>query len=404
MSQKFTPTQVMMDQCPNVFRELFEPTPLAQGLALSGYRVSVKDTFDVQGYTTCGGSRLLGKTPAKVDAEAVARLREAGAHLLGHTNMTELAYSGLGVNPHFGTPDNPLKPGHIPGGSTSGGAVSVALGIADIALGTDTGGSLRTPAAFCGVTGFKPSQGSVSRKGCLPLSDSLDSVGPIAKTVADCQKAWEVIAGVVAAPFNHGYKLVVPTNFGLDGIDSEVKAGFEEGIARLKNAGFSIETREVPVLEEYKSLPVWQFSAVESHHYYQNMFDTTDAQLDPRVASRIARASEVTESEFEQTKAQRQAWIEHFAEQEPDTILLMPTVAITPPTFEALTEDSEYNRINLLCLRNTSVANVLNGCSLSLPYTTPNQEPMGIMLTAKNGRDAELLSLGAQLEAALASG
>jgi aspartyl-tRNA(Asn)/glutamyl-tRNA(Gln) amidotransferase subunit A len=393
---------VTMDQCHNVFRELFEPQAVESGLPLSGYRVSIKDTFDVKGYTTCGGSRLLGKVPAEEDADAVARLRSAGALLLGHTNMTELAYSGLGLNPHFGTPDNPLKPGHVPGGSTSGGAVSVAMGIADIALGTDTGGSLRTPAAFCGVTGFKPSQGSVSRTGCLPLSDSLDSVGPIAKTVADCQKAWEVISGVIAAPFQRTYRVVIPTNFGLDDLDSEVQAGFDHAVAKIRAAGIEIEERVVPILETYKTLPVWQFSAVESHRYYQNFFDLNDEQLDPRVASRVARAQETNEEAFAQTKELREAWIKNFADQEPDTILLMPTVAITPPTFEALKEDSEYNRINLLCLRNTSLGNVLNGCSLSLPFKTPKQEPMGVMLTAQNGHDAELLSLGAQLEAALA--
>ncbi|WP_373636605.1 amidase family protein [Yoonia sp. BS5-3] len=179
--------------------------------------LSVKDLFDIKGQITRAGSPVLEDTkPARRDATAVERLRSAGARVIGRTTMTELAYSGLGLNPHDGTPENPLFAGHISGGSTSGGAVSVATGLADIALGSDTGGSLRIPAAFCGLVGFKPTQSSVPMAGAMPLSDSLDSVGPMARDVTTCANAWHVMAGrpVTDLPQQRP-ELVVPLNFGL---------------------------------------------------------------------------------------------------------------------------------------------------------------------------------------------
>ncbi|MFD1238522.1 amidase family protein, partial [Latilactobacillus sakei subsp. carnosus] len=208
--------QERIEQADNsIFIDVFdlESLPSHEG-ELSGALVSIKSTFDVLGYPTTGGTKILNQGIAQANAEVVTRLISAGAKLVGHTNMTELAYSGLGLNPHYGTPDNPLLPGRIPGGSTSGGAVSVALNLADIALGTDTGGSLRIPAAFCGLTGFKPTQDSVSRQGCLPLSNELDSVGPIARDVATCRQAWEVLSGKQADETQDPIYLVVPTNFG----------------------------------------------------------------------------------------------------------------------------------------------------------------------------------------------
>jgi aspartyl-tRNA(Asn)/glutamyl-tRNA(Gln) amidotransferase subunit A len=381
----------------NVFTELFDYVAPQEG-PLNGAIISIKDLFQVEGYKTQAGSVFINKQPALQDAAAVALLRKAGASFLGHTNMTELAYSGLGLNPHYGTPDNPINPGRIPGGSTSGGAASVALGAADAALGTDTGGSLRIPAAFCGLTGFKPSQQTVSREGSLPLSDALDSVGPIAKTVEECERLWHILSG--ASGTKNGANLsqltfVVPSNFGMNDLDVLVEQGFNEKLACLEAAGIVVERRFIAALESYKTLPVWQFSAFECQAFYSKAYDLATANIDPRVASRIVRANTIKSEDFQQTQAARHAFIQQMAEDEPNTVFLLPTVAVVAPKLSDLEQDSEYDRLNVLCLRNTSLANVLNGCSLSLPFCF-QQEPMGLMLTAGNGMDQGLLDLAKQ--------
>lgn len=215
----------------HVYTQLFPSQDAMSGAtdtALAGALVSIKDLLDVKGQVTRAGTTFMASdTPADQDADVVARLRAAGCVLVGHTNMTELAYSGLGLNPHYGTPENALYPGCIPGGSTSGGAISVAQGLADIAIGTDTGGSLRIPAAFNGIVGFKPTQSTVSRRGCKNLSHSLDSIGPMAKTVDACRAAYAVMADpdqsdtrAIKAEF------VIPENFGMDDLDPAVAARF----------------------------------------------------------------------------------------------------------------------------------------------------------------------------------
>ncbi len=391
--------QDRIEQADNsIFIDVFdlESLPSHEG-ELSGALVSIKSTFDVLGYPTSGGTKILNQGIAQANAEVVTRLISAGAKLVGHTNMTELAYSGLGLNPHYGTPDNPLLPGRIPGGSTSGGAVSVALNLADIALGTDTGGSLRIPAAFCGLTGFKPTQDSVSRQGCLPLSNELDSVGAIARDVASCRQAWEVLSGKQADETQDPIYLVVPTNFGFDDLDPIVKEGFEQALANIESLGIIVERRHIPQLDDYKELPVWQFSAVESRRAYQLLFDLNSDQLDPRVRKRMARGTEVSDEDFMQTCVLRDRIKGDYQAAERNTFLLMPTVACLPPTFESLEDDGVFDQMNLLCLRNTTLANVLDGCSISLPYQSQGM-PIGIMLTACHGRDADLLAVAEKLE------
>lgn len=398
----------------DVFTEIFDistddenTTACVSHLPLKNAIVSVKDLFDVTGYKTRAGSVFLNKRDiATEDAVAVKQLRNAGAYFIGHTNMTELAYSGLGLNPHYGTPKTPLYPNEnrISGGSTSGGAVSVALGIADIALGTDTGGSLRIPAAFCGVTGFKPSQNSVSSQGSLPLSASLDSVGPIANTLSDCELAWGVLSGTtVNNPVAKSASFVVPSNFGLDQLDDEVRTAFTHVIDRLKQTpGIQVEEKAFPFLEEYKQLPIWQFSAFEAMDYYTRHYNVDLKALDPRVASRLKRALTIDDKQFLETCNQRKALIERYKEEVGDRIIVLPTVAILPPKIETLTLNEDYDRINLLCLRNTTLANVLDGCSVSLPYQYQGHS-IGVMLTAANGEDNHLLSQSKWVEHILAS-
>nr|WP_321444232.1 amidase family protein [uncultured Cohaesibacter sp.] len=366
--------------------------------SLAGALVTIKDLLDVKGQVTKAGTRFMANDPeAEADADVVARLRQAGAVLLGHTNMTELAYSGLGLNPHYGTPMNALIDGAIPGGSTSGGAVSVARGLADIAIGTDTGGSLRIPAAFNGIVGFKPSQKTVSRAGCKPLSRSLDSIGPMGRSVAACAGAYRVIADqdqlqeperALLADF------VVPTNYGMDDLAPEVAAAFAACLEDLRARGYKVSELALESLEALKSLPIWQFSSIESRSDYDEVYQTKRDMMDPRVAgpTRMGRADEVDAVSYRKTLNERERLIACFAEELGNRILLMPTVPILPPSFAELEKDEDYSRLNLQVLRNPSIANVMDCCSISLPISQKGM-PVGLMLTALSGSDLSLLAL-----------
>ncbi|MEM5500379.1 amidase family protein [Ahrensia kielensis] len=366
--------------------------------------LSVKDLFDLTGKITRAGSPILEETrPASKDAIAVERLRAAGARLIGRTTMTELAYSGLGLNPHDGTPDNPLFPNHIPGGSTSGGAVSIATNLADIALGSDTGGSLRIPAAFCGLVGFKPTQSSVPLTGAIPLSDSLDSVGPIARDVATCAAAWQVMAGLPVTDLPQKRpELVVPINFGLTDLDPAVASSFSALREELIAAGWKIREASLPVLDTYGTLPVWQFSAFESLRRFKDKLVTHGSKMDPRVRQRMERGTEISEAEFASTLTQRAELIAAFRTEIGDALVLLPTVAIKPPHFDDVATDEGFSRLNLLALRNTSLANVMDGCSVSLPFGQ-GDALIGAMLTSFNGQDEVVLSAALAMESDLAN-
>jgi len=380
----------------------FDGRPTTQ---LSGAIVSVKDLFDVEGFVTKAGTRFMANdAPAIADAVPVKNLRQAGAIFIGHTNMTELAYSGLGLNPHYGTPENAIVAGAIPGGSTAGGAVSVAQGIADIALGTDTGGSLRIPAAFNGIVGFKPSQNSVSRVGCKALSRSLDSVGPMARSVAACALAYDILSGgAQGADPEVEADFIIPTNFGMDDLDPEVDAGFHRAVAIIKNLGFSVEEKPLAVLEELKTLPIWHFSAIESRGEYDAAYQTQRDLMDPRVAGpdRMGRADDVDAVSYRKTLNQRQGLIEKYKLEMGQKILLMPTIPIMPPSLESMADDEEYGRVNLQVLRNPSVGNVMDCCSISLPFRHDGAT-IGVMLTVVSGHDRSLLRLAEKVEAVLA--
>ena len=309
--------------------------------------------------------------------------------------MTELAYSGLGLNPHYGTPLTPLREGCIAGGSTSGGASAVARGVADIALGTDTGGSARIPAAFCGLYGVKPTASSISRAGAVPLSHSLDSVGVMTRDIGLLRPVLNVLRDtpLPAAPMPRA--VVVPQNFGLDDVEPEVMAAFETGLTALAAAGVAVRRLSLDIFERYRALPVWQFSAVESRAHHGAHYDSARDRLDPRVASRMARADGVSAIDFARTLAARDALIAEAERLFSDTPVVLPTVALLPPRLAALEDDAAYDRTNLLALRNTSFGNLIDGCSVSLPLTdTPGA---GLMLTAARGRDAALLTLAETL-------
>jgi len=390
-----------------IYTKVFDPetqsaAPRSAG-PLAGALVSVKALFDVEGeVTTAAADVLRGSEPAGADAPAIANLRAAGAIFTGLTNMSELAYSGLGLNPHFGTPENAIYPGCAPGGSTSGGAVSVASGLADIAIGSDTGGSLRIPAAFNGIVGFKPTQASVSLKGGRPLSDTLDSFGPMSKSVAACELAWQVMAGrTTLAVEPRPARLIVPENFGFDDAEQSVLEGFERVVHLLSEQGIEVETRKLACMDLYDQLPPWHFTSVESRAHYEQYFQTQPDRMDPRVHARMGRAEEISAVTYRQSVNRRQMFVEKFAEELGGALLLLPTTPILPPALDLLEDDAEFNRLNLLALRNPSLANVADGCGIALPYVQ-GTTTLSAMLIGSNGRDDQLLACAKHVEPLLA--
>jgi len=369
---------------------------------LAGAITSIKALFDVAGETTTAGAKVLqGEPPAERDAPVIARLREAGAIFLGLTNMSEFAYSGLGLNPHYGTPDNPAYPGCAPGGSSSGGAVSVALGLCDIAIGSDTGGSLRIPAAFTGITGFKPTQETVPLTGGKPLSDTLDSFGPMARSVADCELAWQVMAGLPAAPkAPEAGRLVVARNFGFDEMDPVIAEGFEAILPALRDTGFEIVERDLGCIDLYGKFAPWQMTSVESRAHYEDLFQGRAEDFDPRVHSRMFRADELNAVGYRQAVNDRNAFAEAFASELGGDFLLLPTTPLLPPTVSDLSDDAEFGRANLLALRNPSLANCADGCSLAMPFGH-NDLTLSAMLIGTRKNDAALLACGKAVEAVL---
>ena len=393
----------------NIFTQLFEEdfneqldkiNELKEG-KLKGLIISVKDLFDVKGYKTKGGTKFINVGDAQQDAKCISLIRNAGGLLLGHTNMTELAYSGLGINPHYGTPSNPIFKNAVPGGSTSGGAVSIALEVSDITIGTDTGGSTRIPASFTGITGFKPTQDSISREGVLVLSTSLDSVGLMAKNIKLCKLGFETMrdkASLKPKISNiNNIKIIIPINFGYENIDVEVKEGFEAAKNKIIESGFDVLERDIPLLDKYQKVPLWQFAAVESQAEYFDAYTRKKHLIDPNVSRRMDRANQVTAVEYVKLCEERKKLIDQFNNFLGNNFLLLPTVSITPPLIKDCENEDFYDKANLISLKNTTLANYMNGCSLSLPYTIDNK-PIGIMLNASTNNDDRILEIGSKIE------
>ncbi len=387
----------------------------ARGLSLGpldGKLVSIKDLLDVAGQVTTAGAKMRrDSAPAAQDAPVVQRLRAAGAVIVGKTNMTEFAFSGVGINPHFGTPGNAADVLHIPGGSSSGAGVSVGRGLVDIAIGSDTGGSVRIPAAFNGVTGFKPTQARVTRDGAFPLSYTLDALGPLARTVADCAAADAIMAGAIpqALPPRslQGLRIGLPQGLPWTDCSAEVLAQTEQAIASLQAHGASI--RKLPwqalmaapaQLQSEGTLIAAEAAAI----HQQALVDSRDA-FDPRVLSRMDKGRALTAPYYIQLLQQRQQWTARMdaAMQEVD-LLLLPTVAITAPRIAPLLEDdSAFFAANALILRNTSIFNFYDLPAISLPLPrVAGSLPVGLMLVGARMQDANLLALAAAAEQALA--
>ena len=380
----------------------YVPSPLA------GLPVSIKDLFDVAGEPTSAASKALDDMPpAQHDAPVVARLRAGGAILIGRTNMTEFAFSGVGINPHYGTPGNPADRRCIPGGSSSGAAVSVADGAAIVAIGTDTGGSVRIPAALCGIVGFKPTQKRISRAGATPLSTTLDSIGPLANSVACCAVADAVMAGeeaVAPAPVAvERLRLGVPQSLVLDDLSPEVATAFTEACRTLSRAGARIVDLPLAELGEYRQINAHGgFAPIEAFTWHRPLLARRGGGYDPRVRSRIERGGGMSAVEYIELGAARADLIARVAAQTVDfDALLMPTVAITAPPIAAFARDEDYFRLNALILRNPSVINFLDRCAVTLPIQPPGAMPVGLMAVGEHGCDRRLLAVARGIEAAI---
>lgn len=379
----------------------------------AGIPLAIKDLFDVTGEVTTAGSKALAdRPPATMDAIAVARLRRAGFISIGRANMTEFAYSGLGMNPHYGDPRAPFERaiGRVSGGSTSGGAVAVADGMAHGALGTDTGGSCRIPAAFCGIVGYKPTARRVPQQGCVPLSQSLDSIGPLARSVSCCATLDAILAGETPSALVPasvaGLRLAVPTTIVLDDLAQEVAAAFDRALKALAAAGASIERIPVPEFEQVLAINAkGGFTAPESYAWHRTLLAEKAALYDPRVGARIERGESISAADYVDNIAARNAMIARFEHRlSPYDALVMPTVATLPPRIADLaTDDAAYGRANIMSLRNAAMINMVDGCAISLPLTAAGGPPVGLTIAGVGGADQRVFAIAAGVEALLAA-
>ncbi|MBB5688383.1 amidase [Roseomonas alkaliterrae] len=382
--------------------------------AYAGIPISIKDLYDEAGVTTRSGSvALKGAPAAKANAPTVQRLIRAGFVILGRTNQVEFAFSGLGVNPHYGTPLSPWDRAgaRLPGGSSSGAGVAVADGMGFAALGTDTGGSCRIPAALCGVVGWKPTARRVSIEGILPLAPSLDSAGPLARSVADCA----ILDGFMAGEENpsvpkprplKGLRLGLPRGtFLTDGMDGTVAAVFGRTLTRLSAAGAHVIEFDLPELAEIPAVnAAGGFAASEAWAWHHRLIAEKADAYDPRILKRIRRGERMSAADYVELVNARARIIAAVAPRTaPFDAVICPTCPLVPPRLAEVEDETEYNRINMLLLRNTSIGNFLDRCSISIPCHAEGEAPVGLMLTGEHMGDAALFQVAASVEAALAA-
>lgn len=379
---------------------------------LDGVPVAWKDLVNLAGTVTTAGAEVLRHAPpAAVDAPIAQNLARAGMVSLGKVNLSEFAFSGLGLNPHYGTPVNPFDPAtpRIPGGSSSGSAVAVARGLAPCAIGTDTGGSVRIPAAFNGLVGLKTSEGRIDKTGVYPLSQTLDTVGPLARTVEDCILLDAALRGAVATDIRRGdlasLRIVVPENVVFDQAEDGVVANFDRALATLAAGGARIERRRFPILDEVLATGAAHGALVtaESYAWHHDLIEGPDAgRVDPRITSRITNGKRMSAYDLLQVQAMRARLKPAMVAALDGAFLAMPTVAHAAPEIAALEADVDlYHQVNLRTLRNTSLGNILALCGLALPSGLDGRGlPTGFLLSAPGGDDARLLSAGLAIEAA----
>ncbi|HEU6441279.1 MAG TPA: amidase [Microvirga sp.] len=373
---------------------------------LDGALVSIKDLFDVAGEATTAGSIVLrDAAPAAQDAAVVHRLRQAGAVILGKTNMVEFAFSGLGLNPHYGTPGNAVDPLRIPGGSSSGAGVAVGEGTSEISIGSDTGGSVRIPAALNGVVGFKPTAKRVPLNGAFPLSPSLDSIGPLGRSVQDCAIADAIMAGeeprrLEAYPLA-GLRIGIPRGRLFTRSEAMVEEAFERALSRLSQAGARIVDHPVDdlLLAMRETTEAASIASIEASEIHADWLESRSSEIDPRVHHWLARSSAIPAHVYLRMIRRRRALVQAMDQRlAPVDVVALPTTAITAPLIAPLEADEQlYNETDALILRNTQVANQFDLTALSLPLADC-ERPVGFMLMARHGEDGRLLSIGASIE------
>jgi aspartyl-tRNA(Asn)/glutamyl-tRNA(Gln) amidotransferase subunit A len=372
---------------------------------LDGTVVAIKDLFDVGGETTRAGSTVLRDAPpAMADAPVVRRLRTAGAAIVAKTNMSEFAFTAFGINPHFGTPGNPAGRMRVPGGSSSGSAVAAADGMCEIGIGSDTGGSCRIPAALCGIVGYKPSKFRVPTEGAFPLSYTLDSIGPLARSVADCAAADAVLAGEaswVLEPVSlNGLRLGIPQGLPLRDLDSTVQARFSAASAALARAGVHLSDEAMPILDEPARVQAkGSFSSVESYAIHRRLLAKHADDYDPMVRSRIEAGRDVSAADYIDMLRRRAELVRAMDDRLSGLdALVMPTVPIVAPEIAEVSKGDASRDKNLLLLRNPALANFFDLCAISIPLPREGALPVGLMLVARNGQDHKLFRMAAAVE------
>ncbi|QRI65580.1 amidase [Shinella sp. PSBB067] len=389
---------------------------LAEGRSLGvldGVPVAWKDLFDIEGLPTTAGSRVLRESaPAGRDAAVVRALSAAGMVSVGRVNMSEFAFSGLGINPHYGTPRNPASPAgehRIPGGSSSGSGVAVAAGLVPVSIGTDTGGSVRIPAAFNGIVGYKATRGRYSMEGVFPLARSLDSLGPLCRTVQDAVWIDAAMRGLPAAePLAHpavaDLSFVIPETVVFDGAEQEVVSAFEAAVERLARAGARIRREAFPEFSAIFDLMARHGALVTAEAYVlhrERLTGPAAALMDPRVVKRSLLGEKIALSDYLATLDERERLMAAFeARLGPGNILIHPTLPHVAPPIQPLLDDEDlFFQTNGKTLRNTLIGNFLDGCGVSLPCgTAAGGMPAGLLLSGPKGSDQRLLAAAAAVE------
>jgi aspartyl-tRNA(Asn)/glutamyl-tRNA(Gln) amidotransferase subunit A len=373
---------------------------------LDGAIVSIKDLFDVAGEPTRAGSKVLADaTPAATDAPVVRRLRSAGAVIIAKTNMTEFAFSIVGINPHYGTPGNPADRSRVPGGSSSGGAVAVADGMCEIAIGTDTGGSIRVPAAFCGIVGFKPSKFRVPTEGAFPFGYTMDSVGPLARSVERCAATDAVISGadpwIVEPERLDGLRVGLPQGRLLTDLDQPTQAAFSGAVDELRRAGVRLTDEEIPLLDEMGKInAIAPITPTEAFAIHRDLVGARSSDYDPFVRARIEAASKISAADYLSAIRRRTVAVRAM-----DSRLfgldglVLPTSPFTPPTISEVSSSFENFMARATTgIRNTVFVNFFDLCGISLPLPRSSELPVGLMLVGRNGEDRKLLRMAAAIE------
>lgn len=383
---------------------------------LDGVPVAWKDLYHVAGTRTTAGSILLKESaPQTADMPCVANAVAAGTVTMGKLNMTEFAYSGLGLNPHFGTAFNPndRETPRSPGGSSSGSGAAVASRLVPIAIGSDTGGSVRVPASYNGTVGFKTSTGRIDKTGIVPLAATYDTIGPLARSVEDCILADMVMRGAAMSPVRRAdlseLKLFVPTNIVLNDAEPAVMENFERSLRALEARGVRIARGRFELLDVVSKLTAdhGTIIAAESYAEYHEIADGEDGKrIDRRVLARMLMGKAMSARSLLEIQRTRAKVVPQVSAALDGALLVMPTTVITAPPIAPLEAgDDVFFRINTLTLRNTALTNVLDMCGVAMPNGRDEKGlPTSFLVSAPWDEDERLLGAALAMEAIVGDG